>query len=60
MLGSKIRYTYEPKDLVSINDLPHASLVPQANDITIKEEVVKPLKELMAAAGKSTRRKTVI
>ena len=52
VLGSKnTLYTYEPKDLVSINDLPHASLVPQANDITIKKEVVKPLKELMAAAG---------
>ena len=49
--GKNTLYTYEPKDLVSINDLPHASLVPQANDITIKKEVVKPLKELMAAAG---------
>ena len=48
--GKNTLYTYEPKNLVSINDLPHASLVPQANDITIKKEVVKPLKELLAAA----------
>ena len=48
--GKNTLYTYEPKNLVSINDLPHASLVPQANDITIKKEVVKPLRELLAAA----------
>lgn len=50
LTGKRTLYTYEPDDLVSINDLPHASLVPQANDITIKKEVVKPLKELLAAA----------
>lgn len=43
-------YTYEPSDLVSINDLPHDSIVEKANDITIKKEVVEPLKELLTAA----------
>lgn len=43
-------FTYEPKDLVAINDLPHQSLVQGANDILIKKEVVKPLQELCSVA----------
>lgn len=50
-------YTYEPKDLVSINELPHDSIVPKANDITIKKEVVKPLKQLLEAAKEVNQKK---
>ena len=43
-------YTYEPKSLVVITDLPHDNIVDNLNDILIQEEVVTPLKELLAAA----------
>lgn len=46
----KTLYTYEPKDLVSVNNLPHASMVKNANDIIVKKEVVKPLEQLCEAA----------
>lgn len=39
-------YTYVPKDLVSINELPHVSLVEGKNDVLIKAEVQKPLTQL--------------
>lgn len=42
-------YTYEPKDLVTLNDLPHESIT-KANDITIRKEVVTPLHRLCSAA----------
>ena len=50
-------YTYVPSDLVSINDLPHDSIVPNSNDITIKKSVVKPLKELLTAAKDINQKK---
>ena len=50
-------YTYVPSDLVSLNDLPHDSIVPNSNDITIKESVVKPLKELLTAAKEINQKK---
>lgn len=50
-------YTYVPSDLVSINDLPHDSIVPNSNDITIKKNVVKPLKELLTAAKEINQKK---
>ena len=43
-------YIYEPNKLVSINDLPH-NAIGRKNDVVIREEVVKPLKEL----GKAMR-----
>lgn len=43
-------YTYEPKNLVTLNDLPHESIISGANDITIRKEVVKPLHQLCQAA----------
>lgn len=39
-------YTYVPKDLVSIEDLPHVSLVEGVDDIMVKAEVVEPLHQL--------------
>lgn len=48
--GKKTLYTYEPRDLVSVNNLPHTSMVKNANDIVVKKEIVKPLEELCAAA----------
>lgn len=50
MKGKQTLYTYEPKDLVTVNNLPHASIVKNDNDIVVKKEVVKPLEELCAAA----------
>lgn len=44
-------YTFEPKDLVSINDLPHVKGILPSNDITIHKDVSTPLRELLTAAS---------
>ncbi len=41
-------YLYEPKDLVSINDLPHRFSI-SGNNIMIRKEVVQPLHDLAKA-----------
>lgn len=39
-------YTYKPKKLVSVADLPHVSLVDGKSDIKVLDEVSKPLHQL--------------
>lgn len=36
-------YTYEPKDLVSVGEIPHVSIVEGQSDVLIKQEVLEPL-----------------
>lgn len=45
-------YTYTPKKLVSVTDLPHASLVEGKSDIKVLSEVKKPLHQLCSAVSK--------
>lgn len=42
-------FTYTPKDLISIETIPHVSLVEGNKDILIKAEVVEPLEQLCSA-----------
>jgi len=42
-------YTYEPKQLVSIGNLPHVSLVDGKSDIKVIDEVKEPLHQLCKA-----------
>ena len=49
-------YTYEPKKLVSVADLPHVSLVDGKSDIKVSEEVSKPLHELCSNIAKTNNK----
>lgn len=42
-------FTYEPKDLVIITDIPHVSLFEDMHDIYVKECVAQPLEQLYAS-----------
>lgn len=39
-------YTYIPRELVEIRDIPHVSLVEGESDIQIKSEVIEPLQQM--------------
>lgn len=39
-------YSYEPKDLVSVSELPSVSMVDDVTEIKVREEVVEPLHNL--------------
>lgn len=39
-------YTYIPRELVEIRDIPHVSLVDGESDIQIKSEVIEPLQQM--------------
>lgn len=49
-------YTFEPKKLVSIGDLPHVSLVNGKSDIKVIEDVNKPLHELCNDISKTNQK----
>lgn len=45
-------YTYQPKKLVSVKDVPHVSLVDGKSDIKVLSEVKKPLQKLCSDISK--------
>lgn len=48
--STKTLFTYIPKDLVEIDDVPIVNLLKNTESITIQEELVEPLKNMCKAA----------